>query len=179
MQTEELCCECGKSPVIRDDVLCVECAKGLPSWLKAEDGTYIDEPVFKRNRPRLKDRFRPCEWCGHPLTQRHHTLPFDEYGEMGTVLHLCANCHEIYHAYWGLRRLRQGRAFLAIKHIERRLGRDDPRLVKAREAVQSTLDFIKMESEILNLTTEEHERLIRDRKLAQSRERRRTYAKGR
>lgn len=179
MKPHELCFRCQKNLPMEDDIFCTECVRGLPSWLKAEDGTYVDEPVFKRNRPRLKDRLRPCEWCGHPLTQRHHQLPFEEYGEMSEVLHLCANCHEIYHVYWGWRKHRQKRAFFAMHHLERRLGYDDPRLAKAREAVQGVLEFLDREEQWAVESGESREKVIRERKLIQSRIRRQNHAKSR
>jgi hypothetical protein len=53
----------------------------------------------KRRRTRLKERIKPCECCGHVISQRHHLLPVARYGENNLTAHLCANCHEAYHIF--------------------------------------------------------------------------------
>ncbi len=42
-------------------------------------------------------RFHPCVCCDYPVSQRHHLLPFAEYGENPSGVNLCANCHEAVH----------------------------------------------------------------------------------
>jgi hypothetical protein len=51
----------------------------------------------RRKRPSLKERTTPCQVCNHPLSQRHHMMPFKDYGEQDWVAYLCANCHELWH----------------------------------------------------------------------------------
>ena len=57
----------------------------------------IQGKATRRKRPSVKERMTPCEVCGHPLSQRHHMMPFTDYGEVDWVAHLCANCHELWH----------------------------------------------------------------------------------
>lgn len=48
-------------------------------------------------RKKNKRRTEPCQFCGYPISQIHHALPFHIYGENLCTLNLCANCHELYH----------------------------------------------------------------------------------
>lgn len=50
------------------------------------------------NRPSVsvQDRMIPCACCDYPISERHHVVPFSEWGD-GIVLSLCANCHELWH----------------------------------------------------------------------------------
>jgi hypothetical protein len=54
------------------------------------------EPV-KRKKATRQDRATPCECCGYPVSHRHHPFGVNVQKERGTVLHLCPNCHELYH----------------------------------------------------------------------------------
>lgn len=51
----------------------------------------------KRRSTRLAERLTPCFCCGHAISQRHHLLPAARFGEEGSTVNLCANCHEAYH----------------------------------------------------------------------------------
>src|SRR6266498_3035001 len=52
---------------------------------------------YKRRRTTRRERTTPCNWCGYPLTQRHHLSPISIRGESDNTIQLCANCHELYH----------------------------------------------------------------------------------
>lgn len=60
--------------------------------------TFEGKDPYKRRKATWKERVTPCNWCGHPVTVRHHFEPVKDRGEnhYGTM-QLCANCHELYH----------------------------------------------------------------------------------
>jgi hypothetical protein len=52
----------------------------------------------ERRKPNsIHTRMYPCICCAHPISQRHHLLPFADYGENDYTVQICANCHEIFH----------------------------------------------------------------------------------
>lgn len=53
----------------------------------------------KRRSTTLAERLTPCECCGHPITERHHFMPFKRHGDGGVTAQLCANCHDAYHIF--------------------------------------------------------------------------------
>lgn len=105
----------------------------------SDDKNQIEPPDFRRKHPTIADRRKPCEWCNHPLSQRHHLLPFKTYGENHMILHLCANCHEIYHVMesWYHNSVRGIWMKIAL---ESGLGEKDHRIIKAKEAVKKASD---------------------------------------
>lgn len=87
----------------------------------------------KRRSTRLSERLTPCFCCGHPISQRHHLLPAARFGEEGTTVSLCANCHEIYHLFEQASLDRQGGRYrsrsrkLMFAVLRAWDGGDDPR----------------------------------------------------
>lgn len=57
--------------------------------------------MSRRRPPRRKttiyERLKPCECCGHPISQRHHLIPYRWVGEQSPTVQLCPNCHELFH----------------------------------------------------------------------------------
>ena len=54
----------------------------------------------KRKKPTLEERLRNCECCLHPISENHHLLDVARFGtDNNPIIHLCANCHEVYHLY--------------------------------------------------------------------------------
>ncbi len=60
------------------------------STRKAERGA-------RRRRPTIKELGTRCACCDFPLSQKHHLLPFADWGEVDITVQLCPNCHAIYH----------------------------------------------------------------------------------
>lgn len=52
---------------------------------------------WERRRTTPEERCTPCEVCGHPLSVRHHMLPFADHGESDETMQLCPYCHELVH----------------------------------------------------------------------------------
>lgn len=118
---------------------------------------------FKRLRPRLSERFSPCEWCNHPISERNHLIPFNEYGETFDVVYLCANCHEIFHAYFDHKRYGHLRAFRFILKVEQVLGEDDIRIIKAKETVKKSIEKVIAIDGSLIIPPIERKRRIKER----------------
>ena len=51
----------------------------------------------KRNSNSVLTRMTPCEFCGFPLSDKHHMLGFAEHGENLHILFLCPNHHALLH----------------------------------------------------------------------------------
>lgn len=94
-----------------------------------------------RKRTTIEDRARPCQFCGYPLSQRHHSAPFANYGENPLTLHLCANCHELYHLVLTAQRSPKKQAAALLRHWVSTFGELDERYqlalhhIEAAEAV--------------------------------------------
>lgn len=58
---------------------------------------YSTETHVKRKKPSIEQAATPCACCGYPLSQRHHLLPFAQWGEVAITVQLCPNCHAFYH----------------------------------------------------------------------------------
>lgn len=89
------------------------------------------------------DRTHSCQFCGYPLSQRHHALPFHTYGENECTLYLCANCHELYHI---VERVFVSHSASAAKLLDAFIavyGKDDTRLKKAYHFIAGAINIAK------------------------------------
>lgn len=59
-----------------------------------------------RRKRTTEERLTPCECCGYPVSQAHHLLPVNKFGDLrnGSIdglrecaVSICWNCHEFYH----------------------------------------------------------------------------------
>lgn len=86
---------------------------------------------MKRKQVSLKDRLTPCQFCEYPISQVHHALPFSTYGENAFKLHLCGNCHELYHIVRDVYENKNLRSLRLLMRFQQIYGEDDIRLEKA------------------------------------------------
>lgn len=56
--------------------------------------------VSNRSHPQIEEQLTTCQLCDYPLSERHHLLPFAEFGENDSTIQLCPNCHNFYHIVW-------------------------------------------------------------------------------
>ena len=91
----------------------------------------------RRKKATRRERITPCEWCEHPLSQRHHLLPVSIYGdEQKYILRLCANCHELYHIVEKAKKQNK-HALPLMMAFALKFGWDDTRLKKASAYVEA------------------------------------------
>lgn len=103
----------------------------FPEGADTHDLYYDRNNRPRRHKPTMAVRTTPCEWCGFPLSQRHHFLPVAIYGENDITAQLCANCHEIYHVVErGLRKQSKTNT-IKLGLLIRTFGQDDSRILNA------------------------------------------------
>jgi hypothetical protein len=101
--------------------------------------------MFVHRKNSTNQRIEPCQFCGYPISQRHHALPFHIFGENECVLRLCANCHELYHVI--------EKSYLSPTTHENKLlesfvcvfGTDDVRIKKAAHFIAAAINIAKGE----------------------------------
>lgn len=96
----------------------------------------------RRRKIGIDERLTPCQFCGHPISQKHHALPVSIFGENKFTLQLCANCHELYHivqdSFLGGGGERTQKTLDAlISHF----GKDDIRIQKACHFISSAINI--------------------------------------
>lgn len=95
---------------------------------------------LRRKEVSLGERITPCEFCGYPLSQRHHALPISLCGENGCTLQLCANCHEIYHIVERVYLYKSERSQKLLDAFIQVYGFDDIRLQKTHHFIAAAIN---------------------------------------
>lgn len=80
-------------------------------------------------------------FCGYPLSERHHALPYATFGESACILQLCSNCHELYHIVQDVALSKRPRAVKILKVFTQRFGEDDIRLQKAYHFIAAAINI--------------------------------------
>lgn len=99
--------------------------------------------MVKRKAVSINKRTEPCQFCGYPLSQRHHALPVHIYGENVFTLQLCANCHELYHIVQAVFLKATKRNQCLLQAFIEVYGNEDIRLKKCYHFISSAIDIAK------------------------------------